>query len=464
MPPRDPERDFCHDALSPSTARAAREALNARRRRRRNSRASTPPRRPSRRASRARRRRWPGAAPTHASIVVVDDHVVVLRERPRTSSRATSSRRRICSSLSLLRPRSRVSSTSNDGGSTNTEHRRPAAAPHLPRALHVDDEHQVRPGREHALGVERPTCRRGCRRSRPTRGTRRPRSSPRTARATRSCSRRRRLRRRARGGSCRTATSRRSGICATSRSTTVVLPAPDGADTTNSRPRRPLLDILHLLAHLLELRLDADDELRARPRPSAFEPIVFTSRFISCSRKSSLRPHGSGAVARATSTARRGRGTATTSSLMSERAANRTISCATARRVGRQVGREVADALGEPRLARGASPRGRHPATRFDQVGDTPALRRVEIGAQLVAFVAAHRVEVRRAPRSTASHDRRLERRPSPASSSSAACSRTVERLREPQQVARRAARPATRPASRACVQRRRRAPPRTPR
>ena len=28
-------------------------------------------------------------------------------------------------------------------------------------------------------------------------------------------------------------------------------------------------------------------------RPSAFDPIVFTSRFISCSRKSSLRPHGS---------------------------------------------------------------------------------------------------------------------------------------------------------------------------
>ena len=30
-------------------------------------------------------------------------------------------------------------------------------------------------------------------------------------------------------------------------------------------------------------------------RPSAFEPMVLISRFISCSRKSSLRPHGSGA-------------------------------------------------------------------------------------------------------------------------------------------------------------------------
>src|SRR5437660_364928 len=64
-------------------------------------------------------------------------------------------------------------------------------------------------------------------------------------------------------------------------------------------------------------------------RPSAFDPIVFTSRFISCSRKSSLRPHGSGLSASAlqwdTWTRKR-----VTSSLMSERAAMRTISCATA--------------------------------------------------------------------------------------------------------------------------------------
>src|SRR5437867_4630270 len=57
------------------------------------------------------------------------------------------------------------------------------------------------------------------------------------------------------------------GVCSTSRSTSVVLPAPDGADTMNSKPARPepvegLFDILDLLAHLLELRLRRDDELR----------------------------------------------------------------------------------------------------------------------------------------------------------------------------------------------------------
>src|SRR5947199_10527001 len=44
------------------------------------------------------------------------------------------------------------------------------------------------------------------------------------------------------------------------RSTSVVLPAPDGAETMKSRPR-PLLGILDLLAHLLELRLRRDHEL-----------------------------------------------------------------------------------------------------------------------------------------------------------------------------------------------------------
>ena len=43
----------------------------------------------------------------------------------------------------------------------------------------------------------------------------------------------------------------------TSRSTTVVLPVPDGADTMKSRPAARSLDILHLLAHLLELGLRA---------------------------------------------------------------------------------------------------------------------------------------------------------------------------------------------------------------
>src|SRR5687767_8636058 len=60
---------------------------------------------------------------------------------------------------------------------------------------------------------------------------------------------------------CRLGTSR------TSRSTRVVLPVPDGAETMNSRPRRAadgaatLLDILHLLPHLLEFGLGVDDQL-----------------------------------------------------------------------------------------------------------------------------------------------------------------------------------------------------------
>src|SRR6188474_3039797 len=58
----------------------------------------------------------------------------------------------------------------------------------------------------------------------------------------------------------------RLGTACTSRSTSVVFPVPEAADTMNSRPRRGAawpaasLDILHLLAHLLELRLGRDDQ------------------------------------------------------------------------------------------------------------------------------------------------------------------------------------------------------------
>src|SRR3954470_17596733 len=55
---------------------------------------------------------------------------------------------------------------------------------------------------------------------------------------------------------------RSRGTCPTSRSTSVVLPAPEGAETMNSRPREPgLLGILNLLAHFLELGLGRDDDL-----------------------------------------------------------------------------------------------------------------------------------------------------------------------------------------------------------
>src|SRR5215471_18160514 len=52
------------------------------------------------------------------------------------------------------------------------------------------------------------------------------------------------------------------GQTSTRRSTTVVLPVPDGAEMTMSRPRAGLLDILHLLAEPLEFRLGRDDGLR----------------------------------------------------------------------------------------------------------------------------------------------------------------------------------------------------------
>ena len=49
---------------------------------------------------------------------------------------------------------------------------------------------------------------------------------------------------------------RRLGSTCTSRSTSVVLPVPDGAETMNSSPPRgSLFDILDLLAHPLELGL-----------------------------------------------------------------------------------------------------------------------------------------------------------------------------------------------------------------
>ena len=51
----------------------------------------------------------------------------------------------------------------------------------------------------------------------------------------------------------------RCGTHSTSRSTSVVLPAPEGAETMN---RRPLLNVLDLLAHLLELGFCRNDELR----------------------------------------------------------------------------------------------------------------------------------------------------------------------------------------------------------
>src|SRR4051794_12648312 len=55
----------------------------------------------------------------------------------------------------------------------------------------------------------------------------------------------------------------RSGTVWTSRSTSVVLPVPDGAETTKTCPRLSL-DILDLLPHLLEFGFRGHDEFRNR--------------------------------------------------------------------------------------------------------------------------------------------------------------------------------------------------------
>src|SRR5262245_57031884 len=47
-----------------------------------------------------------------------------------------------------------------------------------------------------------------------------------------------------------------------SRRTMVVFPAPDGPETTRSVEGLGLLNVLNLLAHLLDLDLDPDDRLR----------------------------------------------------------------------------------------------------------------------------------------------------------------------------------------------------------
>ena len=60
-----------------------------------------------------------------------------------------------------------------------------------------------------------------------------------------------------------------------------------------ARARRPSLDILDLLPHPLDLGLEPRPRAAAISALCDFEPMVFTSRCISWTRKSSLRPAGS---------------------------------------------------------------------------------------------------------------------------------------------------------------------------
>ena len=170
-------------------------------------------------------------------------------------------------------------------------------------------------------------------------------------------------------------------------------------------------------------------------RPSAFEPMVLISRFISCSRKSSLRPHGSSLSASASQCARCARNRVT-SSLMSDRAAARTISCAI---IAWSTGSSSADLA---RSARAAAPRPPRAPRR-----PPPRSRSISSREQLPARRRGRRAGGRlRAPASR--RDRRAPARPPPrrstpscASSAGIGLDRPLadgDRLRQPQQIARR--------------------------
>ena len=124
-----------------------------------------------------------GAQPVDARVqLVVDDDVVVFGERRPLPAWPSPAAARIASSVSLLRPRSRCSSTSNDGGSTKIpmRSRRRARTCRAPWTSMTST--RSRPLGELALGVGRAPCRRGCRRRRPTRGRRPAGPSPRSVR------------------------------------------------------------------------------------------------------------------------------------------------------------------------------------------------------------------------------------------------------------------------------------------
>ena len=168
--------------------------------------------------------------------------------------------------------------------------------------------------------------------------------------------------------------------------------------------------------------------------PSAFEPMVLTSRFISWSRKSSLRPQGS---RRVDSAAQCARWAAEADHLLADvgRAANRTISCATTACVDRQLRRaSSATPLAQPRLAARRCPRGRRRSQLLDDVAEQSAGRAVELRRAGSALrVVAHRRSRSASASSTAPRQRRDGSIAGPRRMRPLA---TVERLREAQQIA----------------------------
>ena len=183
-------------------------------------------------------------------------------------------------------------------------------------------------------------------------------------------------------------------------------------------------------------------------RPSAFEPIVFTSRFISCSRKSSLRPHGSGAVGQRDPVREVAAEPRDLLADVRPRRRTSTISCATG----------VSSACSSARSSRtrscsrariAATPR-RPPPRRARRDRRRSARRAVEIGAQVIAFARRASCRDRSSAASTA------------ASTRAASCARRLrrssswpladrQRLRQAAAGRPASARRSTSPRSRAC-------------
>ena len=159
--------------------------------------------------------------------------------------------------------------------------------------------------------------------------------------------------------------------------------------------------------------------------PSALEPVVLTSRFISCSRKSSLRPHGSGESLQRLPVLEVA---AEPHDLLGDvRAADELRDLLGDQRlVGQRVGAQLAHPLVQPRLQAGHPCSGGR-ATCVEQLAEQRAPR-IEVGPQIAAFADAHRVELveRRADglldQRPTSGARRPRRRPRPFSRIASAC------------------------------------------
>ena len=259
----------------------------------------------SSRRGRARSASTIARKPIHARVeLVVDDDVVVLGDGARPPARAVAA----AAGSPLRCPCCGRAAAARAPRTTAAARRcRSMSAPcgaHLPGALDVDDEHHVAPAGELALGVGRAGAVEVAEDVGPLqeRVRRDHRLEPLAGdeiivHAVGFPVPRRRA-------TCRTATCSDPGITcdqplderrlagARRRRDDEQQPAP--AATRHSGPARASS----------RAPPSRDDRAPSTRSPSAFEPIVFTSRFISCSRKSSLRPHGSGASASARQCAR----------------------------------------------------------------------------------------------------------------------------------------------------------------